>query len=186
VIPVGHRALVAVARGDDRYDCYYAHEGGHEWRLFAPLSAAVERTDADEGPGVDPRAVDGLDPAPLATGVSFETVVDTHLDFCTYEACYRVERDGVTPSFVGWFGFPAAERQRPGAGALVGVDPADPRADGALARGWFAGTKGALATGIDAGELTLAAARERFRTRLVEWAGDRTVVFGPEIEATAE
>jgi hypothetical protein len=118
--------------------------------------------------------------------VSFETVVDTHLDFCTHEACYRVDRDGTEPFFVCWFGFPAVETYRSGAGALIGIDAADARADGALVRGWFTGAKGVLAAAVDEGRLTPAEARDRLRVRLRAWAGDRTVVFGPDANGASE
>jgi hypothetical protein len=191
VIPVGHRALVAVERADGRYDCHYSHGGAYEWGLLDSLAAATDggapaSGDHDEKPSVDPRAVPGVDPAPLATGVSFETVVDTHLDFCTHEACYRVDRDGTESFFVCWFGFPAVETYRSGAGALIGIDAADARADGALVRGWFTGAKGVLAAAVDEGRLTPAEARDRLRVRLRAWAGDRTVVFGPDANGASE
>ena len=190
MIPVGHRALVAVERTDGRYDCHYSHGGAHEWGVLDSLAAATgSKTGGsgghDEEPSVDPRAVPGVDPAPLATGVSFETVVDTHLDFCTYEACYRVDRDGADPFHVAWFGFPAAETYRSGAGALVGIDAADARRDGAHVRGWVAGTKGVLAAAVEEGRLTPAEARDRLRARLLAWAGDRTVLFGPDADGVS-
>lgn len=178
MIPVGHRALVAIERADGRYDCHYAHEGAHEWGLLAAITAAGD----GRGPP-DPRAIPGVDSAPLVTDVSFETVTDTHLDFCTYEACYRLDNDGtVAPALVCWFGFPATGEYCPGAGALIGVDPDDARADGRYVRGWFEGTKGALAAGLDAGWLSADEARTHLRSRIEDWAGDRWVAFGPGVE----
>ena len=170
VIPVGHRALVAIERADGRYDCHYAHWGAHEWRLLAALQGAD-----------DPRDCDGVDPAPIATDVSFGSVVDTHLDFRTHEALYRAERDSITPYTVCWFGFPAVDERVSDAGALVAVDRGDARADGALVRGWFTGTKGLLGAMLDDGDVTPDAARDWLVSRLQSWAGDRETLFGPGV-----
>lgn len=176
MIPVGHRALVAVERSDRRDDCHYAHWGADEWRLLDALAAA-DTADTDAV-----RDCHGVDPAPLVTGVSFETIVDGHVDFQTVEAVYRVDAEGVTPYTVCWFGFPSVGERRPRSGALVAVDAADARADGALVRGWIAGTKGMLGALVDADEMAVDAARDWLVTRLQSWAGDREIVFGPDIE----
>jgi len=175
VIPVGHRAFVAIERADGRYDCHYAHWGADEWRLLAALTGA-DTADAA-------RDCSAVDPAPLVTGVSFETVVDRHVDFQTYEALFRVDRDDITPYTVCWFGFPIAGDHRPDAGALIALDPADARADGALVRGWVAGTKGLLGALVETGELSVETARGWLVTRLRSWAGDRELVFGPGVDA---
>lgn len=175
MIPVGHRALVATERADGRYDCHYAHWGADEWRLLATLADLDTPGDARDCPAVDP--------APLATGVPFETVVDSHVDFQTFEAVYRVAAEAVTPYAVCWFGFPAANEHRPDSGALIAVDPADARADGALVRGWLAGTRGLLGALVAAAELDVAAARDWLVVRLRSWDGDREIVFGPGVDA---
>jgi len=170
VIPVGHRALVARERDDGRYDLHYAHWGAHEWRLLADLGEGASA---------------GVDPVPIATGRSFGEIVREHVDFQQFEALYRVSRAGVAAAFfVCWFGFPVAGEDRPRSGALIEIDAADPDGDGALVRGWVAGTKGALGALVEADLLGPAEARTRLVERVSDWTGgERAAVFGPGVSA---
>ena len=176
MIPVGHRALVAVERTNGHYDCHYAHWGAHEWQLLAAL----------ENGGVDGFDSDHVDPAPIVTDVPFTAVVERVVDFRTYEALYRVDRDGVTPYAVCWLGFPTVAERARDAGVLVAVEPGNVRADGALVRGWVTGTKGLLGAMLDAGEVTPDAAGDWLVARLESWAGDREKIFGPGVASEGD
>ncbi|WP_232833707.1 DUF6735 family protein [Saliphagus sp. LR7] len=95
--PMGHRALVAVARGDDRYDLRESRWGGEDLSL--------------PGPG----ATD-----PLVADVPGDRVLPDHADPWRYEALFVV-RSAVASYRVrplGWCVRP------PIRGAIVAVDPA--------------------------------------------------------------
>lgn len=176
---MGHRALVAYERAGDRYDLHYAHWGATDWQLATTITAESpyghHDTEHPEQTGI-------VDPEPLATDCAFETVLDTHLDFQQYEAFYRVtETFEIEPSLVCWFGLPSRDTWRPGDGALLGVDTADPVTDGAHLRGWFTGSKETVCELVGRGRLGPDRARELLASAVHSWRSDgRTVQFGPE------
>ncbi|MFC4989711.1 DUF6735 family protein [Saliphagus infecundisoli] len=94
---MGHRALVAVARGDDRYDLRESRWGGEDLAL------------------PDPGTTDSL-----AADVPGERVLPDHADPWRYEALFVVRSavTGYRVRLLGWCVRP------PIRGAVVAVDPA--------------------------------------------------------------
>lgn len=165
---MGHRALVALEGPDGRFDCYRSQWGAHRWRLA--------RTVTD---GTDPLDAADLDCSPVATDCAFDAVVTEHVDFQSHEALFVVAGGTVRPFLVCWVGIPGVDRNRPGDGALVAVDPDEPVADGEYLRGWFEGTKAAALAMVDRGAFDPGGARGWLVARLGAWADERTVAFGP-------
>lgn len=168
---MGHRALVAYARPDGRYDCYYAHWGGVDLGLAERL--------------VDPER-DPVAPEPLATARPFAAVVDGVLDPLVHEALYVVDREGVVGSRSG------PDRERPvtayralwlgpiGAdgGLLVAVDPGVP-CDDARVQSWFRGARSIAAACRERESLGATEAATLLEAHLRDWAGDREVLRCP-------
>lgn len=167
---MGHRALVAIEDTDGQYDLYYSHDGAHEWHLTTATPTDTLRDDSPESA----TGIDSIDPAPLKTRCSFEGIVSKHVDFQQYEALYRIPKSGaVEPFLVCWFGLPGVEVAGPREGALVGVDPARPLADGEFLRGWFAGVSGLALVLVDDGRLAAEAVAPTLESYLRSWASDR-------------
>ena len=143
---MSHRALVAVARGDDRYDVHYAHDGGSD-----------EQLDRLRTRGLDP-SHDLVDRPRVARRVTFDDVLADLLDPIEHEALVVVEPGGeVVPWVVLPYVLAAAdgllEWDRPGVAlSLVGRDGGSLHP--AYVRGWFQGTAGVLGESVDAGLLS--------------------------------
>lgn len=182
---VGHRALLAYERDRDRYDLHYAHWGAHDWHLVETITPDQPFGAPERDRRQQPTAVD---PAPLATDCSFESIRDDHLDYQQYEAVYLVsESHEVQPWLVCWFGCPSVDISRPGDGGIVTVDPEDARTDGERLRGWFAGSKETVCALVDRGVLAPTAARSYLATIVRSLGGDgRTVHLGPAARRSAE
>lgn len=155
---MGRRALVAYVRGDGRYDVHYAHWGAAEPTLACRLA----------DPETDPVAAD-----PIAVGVPFETILETHVDPPIHEALYVVEIDGVRAYRVLWLGPVGVE-----GGLLVAVDPRDPR-DDVRVGAWFRGARAVASACRDRGSLPSEAAAALVTDRLGDWGGDREVIRFP-------
>lgn len=163
---MGHRALVAAARANGRYDLYGSQWGAHEWRLATTLAGGV--------------TVERVGPfTPVATDCSFEAVVAEHVDFQTHEALFVVTSEHVRPYLVCWFGLPGVDATGPRPGALVGVDADRPTADGEYLRGLFTGAKRTLVGLVADGRLDPATARAALVLRVASLAEERPVHFGP-------
>ncbi|AQL42299.1 hypothetical protein BV210_06030 [Halorientalis sp. IM1011] len=179
---VGQRALVAYERTNGRYDLHYAHWGAHEWHLATALAAIRP------GGPIDPTEETGhpaaVEPEPLATDRSFADLLETHVDWQTYDACYVVASDGtVQPYLAAWFGLPGHDTVRPRDGALVSVDPARAEPDGEFLRGRVAGLKAATLAMVRDDRLTPAAARSFLASEVRSWhLEDRTVHLGPDAD----
>lgn len=161
---MSHRALVAVARGDGRYEVRYAHEAGADHRirrLLAPGSRAPR--DLLAGPL-------------LARGLPFEDVVD-RLDPVEHEALLVVETDGeVTPHVVLPYVLATADglvesAPRGAVLALVGRDGG--YLDPSYVRGWFHGATEVLGQTVDVGLLSPAEALGWLDDAVHRLAGDR-------------
>lgn len=143
---MSHRALVAVARADGRYDVHYSHHGGTDDRL-ARLRY----------PGVDPPA-DLVGGDPRARGLTIDDVLDDHLDPIEHEALVVVERDGeVVPFVVLPYVLATADGlvEWEPRGVAVALVAGDGNAlHPAFLRGWLQGTAGVLGEAVDAGLLT--------------------------------
>jgi hypothetical protein len=179
---VGQRALVAYERTNGRYDLHYAHWGAHEWHLATALAAI--RPDGPAEPTANTDHPAGVDPAPLATDRAFADLLETNVDWQTYDACYVVAADGaVQPYLLAWFGLPGHDTVRPRDGALVGVDPDRVEADGEFLRGRVAGLKAATLAMVRADRLSLATARSFLASEVQSWhAEERTVHLGPDAD----
>lgn len=177
------RTLVAYAR-EDGYDTHYAHRGvdadslspetpggGLADRELPRLRELLAERGVALGPTRDGPAVD---PDPLRRGLSWDAVVAS-LDYRAYDRCLRVADDWTVTAFlVLWFGFEARggeERPPTGDGALLAVD----EREGAYARGWFEGTKSAVADGLRCGLYGEDAARAYLGGRVHAFAGEREV-----------
>lgn len=161
---MSHRALVARARDDGRYDVFYAHDGGSDERL-----AHLRRADATL-----PAAL--LDGSPVARGRPFESVLDDLLDPVTHEALVVVEDGGVDPYLVLPFVLATADgllEGEPRGVALSLVADDGGALDPTYVRGWFHGTAGAVGEAVDAGGLSPAAAFEWLDAAVRRFAGDR-------------
>lgn len=161
---MGHRALVAYER-DDAFDLHYSHWGALDLALVDGIGPETPFGDPDpDGPSVDPD--------PIATGVSWEGVLE-RLDPLEHEALYVV-----TPAYdarayrVLRFGFEPGDGPE---GALVSADRSG--RDDHLAT-WFLDAKEVLGELIDRGVCTERDAHEYLVDELVRRAGgDRDVVF---------
>ncbi|WP_255151852.1 DUF6735 family protein [Halorarius halobius] len=177
------RTLVAYAR-DDGYDTHYAHSGvdadalSPETPTGGPADRELTRLRealADRGVALGPtRDGPAVDPDPLRRGVSWDAVV-AGLDYRAYDRCLRVA-DGwtVTAFLVVWFGFESRggeERDPSGDGALLAVEEGEET----YARGWFEGTKSAVADGLRCGLYGEDGARAYLGGRVRAFAGDREV-----------
>lgn len=154
---MGHRALVAYARGDGRYDIHYAHWGA------ADLSLADRLTT----PAGDP-----VDPDPVATGVPFAAVVREHVVPPVHEALFVVDADAVRTYRVLWFGPLGVE-----GGLLVAVDPGACDDDAVLA--WFRGARALAAACRERAGAPADWAATTLERRLRDWAGTREVLRCP-------
>ena len=159
---MGHRALLAVAAGTDRYDCYRSQWGADGWRLAG-------------GEGSQHRLVGDV----VATDCSFASVLADHLDYATDEALF-VTGETVWPYLVCWFGLPGLDGADPTDGAVVGVDPARPAVDGEFLRGWFRGTKGTVRAVVADGPLDPERGRRLLAERVRSWQGTRRVHAPPD------
>ena len=182
---MGHRALVAYERDRDRYDLHYSHWGAHRWHLATAITPEQPYgRPASEGSG----KTTAVDPAPLATGCSFDEVLAEHLDFQQYEACYRVtESFAVEPWLVCWFGIPGVDGNRPGDGALLAVDPESVRTDGERLRAWYADVKETTCELVARERIDPATARSSLASAVQSVARPgRTVYFGPAAGTASE
>lgn len=155
---MGHRALVARERDDGRYDCYYSHWGGTD----VSLAGRLDRK---------PWTHDLVDPSPVATDVSWDTILADHFDALVYEAMYVLPADRDARAYRScWLG-PLADR-----GLLVAVATDDPGDDGYV-RGWLDGARDALAACVERGLLDPATAHSTIETELPARMGDREVIW---------
>lgn len=154
---MSHRALVAVARADGRFDVLPWRNGAEEAVL-----ARLRAPDARLPPGV-------AEGRPLGRTGTFEDVLATFLDPVEHEALLVAEPDGrVTPyavlAYVLATGDGLVEGDPAGAVlALVGDDGSTLHP--AYVRGWTHGTAGVLGEAVDGDLLTAAEA--------LAWLGDR-------------
>src|SRR6056297_541556 len=124
---MGHRALVAYERPDGTYNLHYSHWGACNLKLAHEITAATpfggENTGA-EGPQsvyeqlqtASTYRADGIDmgfesstsvePEPRALRVTFDEILEEHLDYLSHEALYLVsETFEITPYRTFWLGF---------------------------------------------------------------------------------
>lgn len=166
---MGHRALVAYERAD-AYDLHYSHWGALNLALVDEIGPETPFGDPDSGGST-------VDPDPIATGVSWRTILETHLDPLEHEALYVV-----TPGYdvrayrVLWFGF---DHRNGSEGALLSTDRSS-RDDHLVT--WFLDAKEILAELIDRGVCTERDAREYLADALERRAGDDrdVVIVGDE------
>ena len=141
---MSHRALIAVAGGDGRYDLYYSHDGGGDDRLAGFLARDRPPPNIGDGP-------------PIARGLSLEGVTADHLDPIEHEALLVVDPDGeVEPFVVLPYVLATSEgllEWEPGGVALSLVGRDGGTFHPAFVRGWFQGTAGVLGEAIDAAVL---------------------------------
>ena len=162
---MSHRALVAVARGDDVYDVHYSHDGGGDDRL-----------DRLRTRGLDPPA-DLVRGSSVARGISFESLLADHLDPIEHEALVVVEPDDeVDPFVVLPYVLATSDglvewEPRGVAVALVARDGNSLHP--AFLRGWHQGTAGLLGEAIEAGLLAREEAFGWLDRGVRRLAGDR-------------
>lgn len=174
---MGHRALVAYADADGRYDLHYSHWGAADFALArtigpeTPFGGDPDRPECDRAPAVEPR--------PLATDVSLPTAVAEHLDFLYHEAFYVVAPEySVTTYRTLWFGLEGdcdAVESSPtvGHGALVATNPREADCDAER----FRATKAVVGDVLDRGALTESAAVDCLATAVERRLGDRREVL---------
>lgn len=158
---MGHRALVAYARGDGRYDLHYSQWGGADLTLAGRLSAPAADPVADE---------------PVAAGVDFVAVVADHLDPLVHEALYVLDEQPRAYRTL-WLGDDATP-DGGAAGLLVEVAWADP-CDDARVRAWGRGARAVAGACRERGLLSAPEAATLVERCLRAWAGDRAVVRPP-------
>ncbi|WP_049928507.1 DUF6735 family protein [Halopiger goleimassiliensis] len=148
---MGHRALVAYRRPDDRYDLRYSHWGGEDPSLAGRIDAHT------------PLADGAVDASPLAESISFDGVLTRYLDPCTYELLYVVAPDAAYAAdvyrvcWLEWADRPGTDR-----GVVVETTPERDRA----LEAWTRATKTTLADVVDMGRLSENAARNYLESRL--------------------
>lgn len=162
---MSHRALVALARGDGRYDAYVAHDAGTNERL-----ARLRLPDADLPPTL-------LDRPPLARGLTFDALLTDHLEPIEHEALLVVERDGAVVPFVVLpyvLGTAAGLIEWEHRGVVLSLASRDGGTiHPAFVRGWFQGTTEVLGQALDAGRLTRREAFAWLDDALGRLAGER-------------
>lgn len=142
---MAHRALVAAARGDGRYEVSLAPDGAADW-LLEPLLCPDASVPAEL-----------LGGTPVGTSGSLEGVLAAHLDPGLHEALVVVDADGrPTPHAVVPYVLGTADgllRGEP-SGAVVGLVGADGGTiRPAYVRGVRHGAADVLAEAVDAGLL---------------------------------
>lgn len=187
-VTMGHRALVAYERADDRYDVHYSH-----WGAALDLVAGLTRETPFGGPvpREGPRDEPAVDPDPIATGVPFPAVVADHLDFVQHEALYVV-RDGydVAEYRVLPFLIPTADgliegNPTVGRGVLLEVTSADPGSGYVL--GWFDGVRDVIGELVDRGVFDPEDVVPSLETRVRRFAGlDRDLILDPAPDRDGE
>ncbi|ELZ18530.1 hypothetical protein C477_10703 [Haloterrigena salina JCM 13891] len=161
---MGHRALVAYRRPDQRYDLRYSHWGGEAVALGDRISAETPLGDGD---------VDG---DLLAEAIDRDRLLIEYLDPCCYEALYVVEPGGdyrVTAYRVCWLEWPDGRDGDRGAIVTVENDAADRRV-----RTWFRATKTTLADVVEMGVLSWRAARTYLEARICEDEDGAVYTYG--------
>lgn len=162
---MSHRALVAVARADGRFDVSLAGHGADDDRLEA-LGSPGARLPGGLGGG-----------RRLGRAGSIGAVLSRFLDPVEHEALLVVERDGrVTPHAVLPYVIATADGLADGdpAGAVLALVADDGSAlHPAYVRGWIHGTTGALGEAVDAGLLSVDEALAWLHDRARRLAGDR-------------
>lgn len=160
---MGHRALVARERPDGRHDVHYSQWAG------ADLSLAHELANGAWPPP-------GVATEPLATGVAWTDLIETHLDALLHEALYVVAATGDVRAYrTRWLG----EGEGGPDGLLVGVRWAD-LCDDVRVRAWFQGARcvaDRAVRGPDGADP--ASAATLVERCLREWADDREVIRVP-------
>ena len=161
---MSHRALVAVAGDDGRYDVYYSHDGGSDDRLAWFLARDRPPPDTGDGP-------------PIARRRTLEEVAADHIDPVEHEALLVVDREGeVVPFVVLPFVLATSaglhEWEQGGVAlSLVGRD--GETLHPSFVRGWFQGAAEVLGEAIDAAVLTPDEALEWLDGGVRRLAGDR-------------
>lgn len=184
---MAHRALVAYERSDGRYALHYAHWGATDFGLVDAITAEtpfgggttrsgtlLDRLRAalgiEECGGYlakTDRSDTVVEPEPIATGCTFEEIIEDHIDFQLYEAVYIVTATyRVTPYLPLWFGLAdvseVVERSpHVGNGALVALHRDDTVADADTTRRWFRGAKAVVGRLVDEGTISEANAVDR-------------------------
>ena len=162
---MSHRALVAVERGDGRYDVHYSRGGGADERL-----ERLGRPDAG-------RARELLDGPPIERGLPFEAMLADLLDPIVHEALVVVAPDGeatpyvVVPYLLATSDGLVESAPRGAALALVGRDGS--RLHPAYVRGWSHGAAEVLGEAVDADLLSPAEALGWLDDGVRRLAGDR-------------
>lgn len=179
---MGHRALVAYQRPDEKYNLHYSHWGGCNLRLKTQITEAApfggtgqnhpwtttvyahfQTASSTELPELEDtsRPATDVKPEPLETVLSLEEIITNQLDYHLYEAFYVVSQSfDVTAYRTLWLGFSleaeSIERSpTDGHGILITVrwHGGEPIDDGYL-RGRFDGKKSILGDFIDRGIFT--------------------------------
>lgn len=160
---VGHRALIARERPDGTHDVHYSQWGGADLSLANELSS-----------GTWPAR--GVATEPLATGVAWTDLVETHLDPLLHEALYVVEASGDVRAYRSrWLG---VDGEGPD-GLLVGVRWTD-SCDDVRVRAWLQGARAVAGRAIGGSDVADPASAATLVERcLREWAADREVIRVP-------
>ncbi|WP_137288595.1 DUF6735 family protein [Natronorubrum halophilum] len=151
---MGHRALVAYRRPDQRYDLRYSHWGGEDVSFADRISAET------------PLADGAIDANLLAGPITRERILGEHLDPCIHEVLYLVEPGAdyrVSAYRVCWLEW--GDGRDGGRGAIIAVDST---AADRTVRTWFRATKTALADIIEMGALSRRAAQAYLEARVCE------------------
>ena len=151
---MGHRALVAYGRPDDRYELRYSHWGGETLSLAEKITR--------QRPLADGAVTAEL----LAPAVTHDRILADYLDPCVYEALYVVSPEtghAVTPYRVCWLEW--GDGRDGGRGAIVAVSPGRPDR---RFRTWFRATKTVLGDVVEMGALSRRAALADLEARLCE------------------
>ncbi|MBV0903487.1 DUF6735 family protein [Haloarcula salina] len=196
---MGHRALVAYERPNSSYNIHYTHWGGLNLRLTHELTPqrpfGGERPDDQQQVTfeqlLDATTIDAIDtdafdrestndpsvrPQPMALGVSFDELLEEHLNYLSHEALYVVNEDfQVTAYRTHWFGLQydaesVTDEPKCGNGAVRTVRwyNGEPVGDGYV-QGEFQALKSVVGELVDRGVFTRSSAVTYMAQKLSEW-----------------
>lgn len=161
---MGHRALVAYRRPDQRYDIRYSHWGGERVALGEQITAET------------PLADGSIDPELVGHAISRDRILSAYLDPCTYERLVLVSpgEDYRTTTYrVCWLEWAVSH-----GGCRGGIVPVDTLAVDERVRIWFQATKTTLADIVEMGALSRRAARTYLEARVCEEEDGTAYTYG--------
>lgn len=199
---MGHRALVAYERPDSTYNIHYTHWGGLNLRLKQAITsqtpfggdtpseqqqATYEHLQTATSADADAFEKEGdtrVWTEPEVVGVTFDDVLDTHLNYCSHEALYVVDADlRVTAYRTHWFGLQydcesITDGARTGNGAVRTVRwyNGEPVGDGYV-QGEFQALRNVVGDMVDRGVFTRESAVGYMEQRLREWTGSNEELY---------